>query len=207
MIRGMKRGGPVAVLLTVLFLGVAVLWWGTSGFSVFTAEGARRADVQRQPRPLPMVALQDQQARAVSLADFKGKVVLLDFVYTRCPTVCTVLGSGFQQLRQQILSSGLEGRIVLLTFSFDPEQDGPAQLTEYADRYGGADRNWQFVRAPSRGDTDRLLRAAELVAIPDGFGGYVHNAAIHILDREGRLARIVDTEAIDEALQLARELL
>ena len=202
----MRRGG-IAALVAALFLGLTVLWWGTDGFTVYTAEGARRAAVAQNPRPLPAIALEDQQGREVSLAGLRGKVVLLDFVYTRCPTVCTVLGAGFQQLRQQILASGLQGQIVLLTFSFDPEHDGPAELREYADRYGGADDDWQFVRAPSRADTDRLLRAAELVAIPDGYGGYVHNAAIHILDREGRLARIVDTEALDEAVELAQELL
>ncbi len=202
----MKASGPAAVL-AALFLGAAVLWWGTEGFRVFTAEGARRAAVERSPRPLPEVAMEDQAAKAVSLADFRGRVVLLDFVYTRCPTVCTVLGTGFQRLRQQIVGSGLEGQVVLVTFSFDPEHDGAAQLQDYADRYGGADSNWHFVRAPSRADTDTLLRAAELVAVPDGFGGYVHNAAIHVVDREGRLARIVDTEATDEAFRLARSLL
>lgn len=202
----MKRGGAAALLAATLF-GAAVLWWGTSGFTVFTAEGARRAGVVQSPRSLPEVALQDQDANALSFAAFRGKVVLLDFVYTRCPTVCTVLGSGFQRLRQQILASGLEGQIVLVTFSFDPEHDGPAQLREYASRYGGADGNWRFVRSPSLAETRKLLRAADLIAIPDGFGGYVHNAAIHILDRNGRLARIVDTEATDEALRLARGLL
>lgn len=193
-------------MLCVPVAGFALLWWGTGGFTAFTAETARRQDVERAPRPLPAIALQDQDGRPLAFADLAGKVVLLDFVYTRCPTVCSTLGSGFERLRARIRHEGLEGQIALVTFSFDPEQDGPAELAAYAGRFGGADADWRFVRAPSRRQTDALLKTADLVAVPDGTGGFVHNAAIHIVDRQGRIARIVDADAFDKALALARAL-
>ncbi len=96
---------------------------------------------------------------------------------------------------------------MLLTVSFDPEYDGPEQLGDYADRYGGADGTWRFARLPSIGETRELLRLAAVTVVPDGFGGFVHNAAIHVVDPHGRLVRILNSDAIGEALVLARSLI
>lgn len=202
----MTKSG-VAGIAAVLILGTAALWSGTDGFTIFTAESARRLDVARSPRPLPAVTLQDHHGNMTSFDSFAGKVVLLDFVYTRCPTICVALGSAFEQLRAEIVRADLSGRIVLVTLSFDPEHDKPSGLTDYADRYGGAGDNWRFVRIPSPGETQLLLRTAAVTVVPDGLGGFVHNAAIHVIDTRGRLARIVDIDATDEALALARSLM
>jgi len=197
----------LASIAVVVMLGAAALWWGTDGLAAFTAEGARRLEVARSPRPLPAVTLENQRGDLTSFQDLAGKVVLLDFVYTRCPTICTTLGSAFERLRTQIVKADLGQRITLLTLSFDPEHDGPAQLTEYGDRFGGADEIWSFVRIPSSDETRVLLRTAEVTVVPDGEDGFVHNAAIHVIDARGRLVRILDSDAVDEALAVARGLM
>lgn len=197
----------IAGIVALVMLGASALWWGTDGFTAFTAESARRLEVAQNPRALPAVTLENQRGALTSFQDLAGKIVLVDFVYTRCPTICTTLGSAFERLRIQIMADGLDERIALLTVSFDPEHDGPEQLTEYAQRYGGADAIWNFVRVPSAHETRRLLRTAEVVVIPDGDGGFVHNAAIHAIDAHGRLVRILDSDAVDEALAVARELM
>jgi len=110
----------VAAVIAVVLGGLTTLWWGTDGLTAITAESARRLDVERHPRLLPVVALEDHNGAAASFADFSGKVILLDFVYTRCPTLCVALGTAFQQARERIAGSPLEGRVVLLTVSFDP---------------------------------------------------------------------------------------
>lgn len=204
----MRRAARLALLLAIGgAAGAGALWLGSDGLRAFTAESARRLEVERRPRALPEVALQDQDGHPASLRDLAGKVVLLDFIYARCPTVCTVQGSGFEVLRERIRAGGLEGRIALVTLSFDPAHDGPAELADYAGRYGGADAVWRFLRAPSEEDTRALLRAAAVKAIPDGGGGFVHNAAIHVIDRSGRLVRILDSDAADQAMALALALL
>lgn len=202
----MTRRGIAAIALVAL-CGLMTLWWGTDGLTAITAESARRLDIQRHPRPLPAVALEDHNGAIASFADFGNKVVLLDFVYTRCPTLCVALGSAFEQARERIAGSPLEGRVVLLTISFDPEHDGPSELADYAGRYGGADANWRILRAPSLQDTRNLLRVAKVIVVPDEFGGFVHNAAILVVDAKGRLVRILDSDAVDEALATARRLL
>lgn len=196
----------LALVAAVLAAGAGLLWWGTEGLTVFTAETARRAAVAAAPRALPDVALEDESGAATALAALSGRVLLVDFIYTRCPTICTVQGSDFEQAREAIREAGLGADIALLSISFDPEHDGPGELAFYASRFGGADDLWHFARAPAPGDTAALLRAAEVVVLPDGFGGFIHNSAIHVIDRQGRLVRILDDDAWREALALARDL-
>ncbi len=193
----------IAGLAVVAAAGAGLFWWGTDGFTAFTAETARRNAVMLDPRPLPRVVLEDQQGRTTSLGNYAGKVVLAEFAYTRCLTICSALGATFEQLRTVIADEGLGNRIALVTLSFDPEHDGPAQLEAYANRFGGADAIWTFARPRPGPDTRALLKAADVIVIPDGAGGFVHNAAILVIDARGRLIRILDVEDWQEALALA----
>ena len=194
-------------MIASVLLGALVVWSGTDGFSAFTSEGARRLDVARNPRPLPDVQLENHDGRSTTLDDFRGRVLLVDFIYTRCPTLCVTLGSSFERLRSAIDHAGLSGRIVLLSISFDLHNDGQAELTDYAARFGGPDQIWQFVRPKSQAELEKLLKSAAVIVLPDDVGGFVHNAAIHVVDRQGRLVAVVDTEAVTEALAMARRLL
>lgn len=202
----MTGRGELSLVASVL-LGFLLVFVGTDKFSAFTSEGARRLEVARNPRPLPDAQLEGHDGRLTTLDDFRGTVLLVDFIYTRCPTLCVTLGSSFERLRSAIDRAGLGGRIVLLSISFDPDNDGPAELTDYAARFGGTDQIWQFVRPRSETELVKLLKSAAVIVLPDDAGGFVHNAAIHVVDRQGKLVAIVDTEAVTEALALARRLL
>lgn len=203
----MARIGTIGLIPGVLLAGGLLLFWATDGGSTFTAETARRAAVAEAPRPLPATMLEDQDGMATSLDAYRGRVVLAEFVYTRCTTLCTILGATFENLRDTIEDEGLAGDVALLSISFDPDHDGPDELTDFALRFGGADPLWTFARPRDRHDMDALLDAAEVIVIPDNFGGFIHNAAIHVIDADGNLVRIVDSDAGAEALAIARDLL
>lgn len=194
------------LIAAVVVAGAGLLYWGTDGLTIFTAETARRKAVASAPRVLPDVTLEDETGEMTDLAALSGRVLLVDFIYTRCPTICSVQGSDFEQARAAIIDAGLADDIALMSISFDPGHDGAEELAFYAARFGGADDSWHFARAPAPEDTRRLLQAAEVVVLPDGFGGFIHNAAIHVIDRQGRLVRILDSDAWREALALARDL-
>jgi protein SCO1/2 len=198
--------GAISFVL-VLLVGLSAIWYGTDGFRAFTAEGARRLAVTRNPPLLPPIELQDHRGELITLDSFKGKVILLEFIYTRCPTLCVALGTSFERLHASIRRSELREQAVLVSLSFDPERDGPADLADYASRFGGADETWHFVRPRSVGQLETFLRAVGVIVLPDGAGGFVHNAAIHVIDREGRLCGIVGTDAVNEAIVLARRTL
>lgn len=187
----MSRTLNISVLVTLIAL--AVYWWGTDGFRAYTAETARRERVLLDPRPLPAVTLEDQDGRRFGFEDYRGRLVAVEFIYTRCETICRSLGTAFRQIRDNVPAERLGRDFALLTVSFDP-QDDRAALQRYARAHGADGTHWRIARVPNAAAIRALLDAFGVIALPDGLGGYEHNAAIHLLDRDGRLVRISDIE-------------
>jgi len=186
--------------MAVAVLGTATLSWGSDGFTAFTAESARRQQVLREPRVLPAAVFEDQDGQRLTLRDFAGKLIAVEFIYTRCASICLTLGTAFRQIHER-LPAALRGReVVLLSISFDPANDTPAALKAYAGRFGADGRNWRIVRPLEARDLGALLASFGVVVIADGMGGYEHNAALHLVGRDGRLAAISDLGAVDAFL-------
>lgn len=179
--------------LAVAALGVGTLGHATEGFRAITAEGARRLDVESRPRVLPDVSLEDQDGIHFRLGDYKGRPILVEFFYTRCPTICTRLTAAFQTLNER-LSVGRDRAPVLIGITFDPSNDTRSALDDYARAYGADGRTWRFARTADANGLKALLDSFGVVVIGDGMGGFDHNAAIHFVDAGGRLARVYDIE-------------
>lgn len=201
-------------LVGVAYVAAAQL---TEGFDVWTAEGARRLAVLERPVPTPLATLAGPGLSGHTLSDVvtgDGHVTIVDFVYTRCPSVCLTLGSGLQQLQQALaarLHSGVPDAdpagVRLLSISFDPPHDGVAELAQYASNWRADPRHWRFATVPDATQLQRLLDAFEVTVIADGRGGYEHNAALLVIDARGRLVRIFDASQPEAALAFARSLL
>ena len=178
----------------------AALWQGTDGLRAFTTEGARRLSVTEQPRPVPAVRLIDMQSRQLTLADEIGRAVVVEFIYATCPTICVALGESFAKLSDQIRTDGLAKEVRLISISFDL-RDSPESLKEYAEAHGADGRLWITVRPDNEQALRALLKTFGVTVVPDGAGGFVHNVALHVVDRQGRLVAIFDLG--EEALVLA----
>lgn len=189
--------------LIVVAAGVGALAWASDGFRVVTAEGARRLTVAEKPRRLPDLILEDQDGRRFRLADYRGRRVAVEFFYGRCPTVCGTLTQTFQRLDEALARDGQAGPAIV-SISFDPAHDTPERLADYGRAFGADGRRWRFARPADAAALAGLLAAAGVVVIADTAGGFVHNAAIHVLDQEGRLARIYDLENADAAAAMLR---
>lgn len=193
----------VAVTALVTVLGSGAFWWGTDGFTAFTAEAARRADILRAPRPLPAAVLEDQDGRVFGFDDYRGRLLAVEFIYTRCTTICTSLGMAFRQIRDRVPAEALGRDIALLSISFDPERDDPPSLKGYGIAHGADGEHWRLARVRDAAQLRALLEAFGVVVIADRFGGFEHNAAIHLVGRDGRLVEISD---LDAPLQFAAKL-
>ncbi len=185
--------------LLILAAGIAALAAATDGFRAFTSETARRIAVREHPRRLPSLSLQAADGRIVELGGLRGRWLLVDFIYTRCITYCSVQGSEFAQLQDRLARPIAAGRALLLSISFDPAHDAPAQLAAYQHRSGDRGAGWIAARPLNAADLEALKQVFGVTAIPDGLGGYVHNAAIAVVDPRGRLVAITDWSAPDEA--------
>lgn len=183
-----------SLLLSLILMtaGGVALSAATDGFRAFTTEAARRVGVREHPVAIPDVALQTASRARIDLADFRGKWLLVDFIYTRCPTYCVALGGEFAQLQDRLAAPLAQGKLRLLSISFDPEHDTPQELAAYQQRFRTRNAGWLAARPVTADGLGQLERAFGITVIPDTLGGYTHNAAIHTVDPQGRLVEIAD---------------
>src|SRR5215472_18983666 len=143
--------------------------------------------VLQRGQPVPDFTLTDQTGRTVSLSQFAGKVVLLDFVYTRCvlPDYCYRFSSQFGRLQKRF--AGRLGKdAVLMTITFDPLLDQPEVLANYAKTWKANPKTWYFLTG-SPEDVQRICSWFGIESWPNE-GLLVHTLHTAIIDREGRLA-------------------
>lgn len=196
-----------AVCVALCTAAYASAAWLTHDFQAWTAEDARRLEVALAPAPVPPVPVEGPGVAAADLrhvlAEGRG-VTLVEFFYTHCETVCLAQGGSFQQMQRALQSAPADVR--LLSISFDPRRDTPADLRAYAARMQASPDVWRFVRVPDAAATERLLQALQVVVVPTSHGDFEHNAAILVIDRAGRLVRIFDLAQQQLALDYARHL-
>jgi protein SCO1/2 len=151
--------------------------------------------------PAPAFRLTDQAGRPLALADLAGKVVLLDFVYTRCPGPCPIL-TGRQVDVQRALPAELRARTWFVSISLDPEHDTPERLREYASARGADLSGWSFLTG-STAEVDAILAGYGVGKTRTAGDEVEHFVVTFLIDAEGRIAsRFVGTE--DEPAELVR---
>jgi protein SCO1 len=195
--------GFLPLLGLVLATGIGTLGWETDGFRVLTTDGAQRLAVERAPLPVPDARLVDQNGDAFSLGYYRGKTLMVEFIYTRCPTICGLLGDDVRRVLALTPHSAAGRAVDFLSISFDPQHDDRRALALYAETYGASAPRWR-VAVPANGrDLAALLRTFGVVVIPDGMGGFVHNGAFYLVDARGRLRRILDSGTSPQLLAAA----
>jgi len=135
---------------------------------------------------VPDFALIDQQRNRVMLSGLSGKVVVVNFVYTRCalPQFCLRMSNNFGALQRRF-GKELGRDLVLLTITFDPERDTPEALASYASRWQANPAGWHFLT----GSTTEIHRVCALFgqeAFPDE-GLLNHSLHTAIVGRGGAL--------------------
>ena len=194
-----------AIVATLAFAaGLAVAHSATDGFEAYTLESARRLAALRSPARVPALPLDLADGGRVFLSEVPGRVLLVDFVYTSCPTACVALGSVYAQLQRRLAAEIAAGEVRLVSVSFDPARDGPAELRAYRARHGASAAGWELGKPAHAGELQSWLSAFGVVVIPDRLGGYAHNAAVHVVGMDRRLVAILDPQDIDGIVKAAR---
>jgi protein SCO1/2 len=137
---------------------------------------------------IPDFSLTDQEGRAVRLADFRGRVVAIDFIYTRCPLpdVCPRLSATFAYAARRLH----DRPVTFLSITVDPTWDTPAVLGEYARRYGAGGLAWRFLTGPP----EAVREVAGLFGLTyfAEEGAITHTIATAVISRDGKLAARID---------------
>ncbi len=174
-------------------LGLLVLIVG--GLLIFSVvlkgRGGLPISAQQPPAasvPAANFTLLDQDGHPVSMQSLRGKVVLLDFIYTNCPPdeACPVLTAKLVGLQRDLKAAGLADKVALLSITFDPERDTTEALKAYAERFKADLSNWHFLR----GDEEKTREVAKNYAVfyqADSSGEFTHTSVIMVIDPQGNI--------------------
>ncbi len=190
----------------VVILGSFMLWVGTDEFRAFTAEGARRVAIADNPRPIPEYLFEDALGEIFKFQDFNGKLVLATFIYTRCGDLCPAVEMNLQQIYNSMPSEALGKEVQFLSISFDPRDDAHA-LHHYGHHYQADHVTWRFGSLLDDAQLEEMLSTFEVTVLPNDTGGFDHNAAILLIDRDTKIIRIFDYDDIDGVLQTVTSML
>ncbi|HUN56793.1 MAG TPA: SCO family protein [Candidatus Binataceae bacterium] len=143
---------------------------------------------------LPNITLQDQAGKPIILSSFKGKPVLIDFIYTSCPGPCLVLTARMKKIAKD-LGPQVGRDITLISVTVDPEHDGPKQLAYYAKEQGAVFPGWYFLTGTPQ-QIDEVLANFKLKRVKESDGSIDHIIDFFMLSPDGVEARVYNPDEI-----------
>ncbi|MEI2302191.1 SCO family protein [Ensifer sp. MJa1] len=138
----------------------------------------------------PGFTLQDAADRTVSLSDLRGKVVVLNFVYTNCPDVCPLHAERVAELQMMINQTPMKAMVEFVTITTDPKRDMGEVLRGYGQAHGLDPVNWVFLTAAPGQPEDSTRKIAEAYGLKfteSEEGMQMHGIVTHVIDQDGRL--------------------
>jgi len=138
---------------------------------------------------LPDFSLINQQGDTVSWEGLKGKVVIADFFFTHCPTICPRLTTNMRWLQQSINNSQRVGDktpdfLHFLSFSIDPERDSVSRLKQWADRFQVNPEQWWLLSGTKKDIYDMAINEMK-IGVVDGQGvdtNFIHTDHFVLID-------------------------
>jgi protein SCO1/2 len=153
------------------------------------AETGRYAGLQATPaKPAPPLRLRDYRGRPVNLAQYRGKAVLVTFIYTHCPDVCPLIVS-YMKTAQTLLGPKA-GRLQIVAVSTDPRGDTPKTVASFLKEHGMSGHMEYLIG--SRRQLGRVWKAWNIAARPAKSGRDLveHSALIYGIAADGKLTTL-----------------
>jgi protein SCO1 len=159
--------------------------------------------------PAPAFALDSSQGARITLAELRGKVLALSFIFTTCTDRCPILTAKLAEIART-LGSDFDKRYAFVAISVDPLNDTPARLQDYAVAHGVDGPGWVFLTG-APGPIGEVVRRYGAYAKRNDGGGVDHLFLTSLVDRSGMLrvqylgTRFDRQEMQRDLEQLARE--
>jgi protein SCO1 len=133
-----------SITLTLMALAIVTL----ASLTLVASRDAPQHTSQKSPlpkiAPAPEFTLTSQDGAPVTLADFRGKVVAVTFIFTLCTSTCPVL-TPMMSFVQDRLGADFGAKVAFVSITVDPERDTPEVLKEYAQAFGANLAGWSFL--------------------------------------------------------------
>lgn len=133
----------------------------------------------------------DQDGDSVSLATVQGKVILADFFFTTCGSICPKMSTQLVRVQERFAQ---EDRLMLLSHSVTPGTDSVPVLKAYAEKYGVNHDRWRLLTG-DRKQIYYLARNSYFAAMDQGDGGpddFIHTENFVLIDAQGRIRGFYD---------------
>jgi protein SCO1 len=161
-------------------------------------QAAPKPSTLQMPAPneaVPDFQLVNQDGKRISLSQYRGKALLVTFIYTRCPfpDFCPRVTGEFAEINRQLQSNpALYRQTHLLSISFDPQHDTPKALREYAYSNAGSKQpalfeHWEFAVVPAAQLHDIATFFGVSIEIPDNGGAITHSLSTAVIAPDGRM--------------------
>ncbi len=155
-------------------------------------------------RILPFTLL-NQMGDTVTEDDVAGQVLVVDFFFTRCATICPMLTSNMKRVQDSFMA---EEGVRLMSHSVTPVADSVSVLSAYGDSNGVNPDCWWLLTGP-KSEVYKLARQSYFAALDEGDGGFqdfVHTENMVLVDTLGQLRGFYDGTDLDEVNRLVRDL-
>ena len=159
-----------------------------------------------QDHTVPPFAFWGIDSVEVTHRDVEGKIKIVDYFFTHCPTICPLLSSQLSRTQSILKDRGVtKEELMILSHSVDPERDTPERMAEYALMMNADTSQWKFLT----GDKDALYEQARegyfLTALESdtAAGGFFHSDIFALIDTKNRIRGMYDgttTAEVDEMI-------
>lgn len=148
---------------------------------------------------IPAFALVDHLGRSAGAEAMSGHVTIVNFIFTRCVSVCPVTSMKMQRIQDQ--TADLGEKVKLLSFSVDPEYDTPERLAAYGKKFGIDDTRWRMITGPAN-DLRALIEGPFMTSMQvegvtgSGAPDIAHNAHFFLVDKDLRIRGAYDSNDV-----------
>lgn len=166
---------------------------------VVTREAVDQSDISKtekwiEPKPgdeVPDFALVNQDGKRIKLKQYRGRALVLTFIYTRCPLpdYCPLMTDNFSEIEKALKAlPEMYSKTHLLSISVDPEYDTPKVLRAYATHHSADFEHWDFLTGP-KDDVKRVATYFGMQYWPDG-DQVVHSLRTAIIGADGKVVKL-----------------
>ncbi len=126
----------------------------------------------------------NQLGKTVSADDVKGKILVVDYFFTRCPNPCPTLTKNMKKMQDAFLKT--DSLVQFISFSVDPERDSVQVLKRYADKYKVRHNNWWFLTGDKKTIYDLAFNEFKAATVDGGIvdTSFIHTSKFYLLDKD-----------------------